>query len=218
MSEWKEGQKWGMGKRKRFDEEEKAWEDREKRTGLCCGYNKRREGWLQWRDGCVVSTDGLVFFVFFLWLLWNPVRLSLQMSEAIDHLTVITQRLHHLLLDTFPPNWSDLHCEHAPGSHCICSAASCLRLSDKLLLLWICIYTEDTCLAAIHTLVVISMSIQTRFFSFFLLFFSITFPSILHVPSLSYLILNEHYCITFPSPHLFRSLPFSWEHPVIVLD
>lgn len=52
--------------------------------------------------------------------------------------------------------------------------------------------------------------------------FSVSSPSTLHFTSLHNLTLNENYSIAPPllslSPHLFRSLPSSWEHPVIVLD
>lgn len=47
------------------------------------------------------------------------------MSEAIDHLTVITQHLHRLPLDTFPSNTDPgLRHKQAPGSHCLCSASN----------------------------------------------------------------------------------------------
>lgn len=102
----------GPGTRMRFYSEEETQEE-----AVCVEIGKNGG------VGVWCSQLALVFP----WLLWNPLRLSLQMSEAIDHLTVITLRLHHLLLDTpHPPKliWTDFTLQkHAPGSHCLCCAA-----------------------------------------------------------------------------------------------
>lgn len=96
--------------------------------------------------------------------------------------------------------------EQAPGSHCLCSSAN----------VWVthvCVYAADT----IKHLFLINVGTQ-----FVSLSFSVSSPSTLHFTSLHNLTLNENYSIAPPllslSPHLFRSLPSSWEHPVIVLD
>lgn len=77
----------------------------------------------------------------------------------------------------------------------------------------VCVYAADT----IKHLFLINVGTQ-----FVLLSFSVSSPSTLHFTSLHNLTLNENYSIAPPllslSPHLFRSLPSSWEHPVIVLD
>lgn len=158
--------------------------------------------------GRVVSalTGSLVYF-FSSPLLWNPARLSLQMSEAIDHLTVITQRLHRLPLDSFPPKQILARTANKLPGHIVYVP---LLMSE---LTHVCVYAADT----IKHLLLINVGTQ-----FVLLSFSVSSPSTLHFTSLHNLTLNENYSIAPPllslSPHLFRSLPSSWEHPVIVLD
>lgn len=56
------------------------------------------------------------------------------------------------------------------------------------------------------------------FFCFILHCFSIFFVLVLHFPALFNLILNKHVTFLCCSPYFFCSLPFSWEHTVMVLD
>lgn len=129
------------------------------------------------------------------------------MSEAIDHLTVITQRLHRLPLDSFPPKQILARTANKLPGHIVYVP---LLMSE---LTHVCVYAADT----IKHLLLINVGTQ-----FVLLSFSVSSPSTLHFTSLHNLTLNENYSIAPPllslSPHLFRSLPSSWEHPVIVLD
>lgn len=146
------------------------------------------------------------------------------MSQAIDHLTVISQHLHPMPLDTFPTNSSQFVPQTTSWvtlfmfcCWCLCLSCGCAVAPMNM------IYSEDIYPAVFHTLCFykkkdIQMFFLFVFFSYILLCLSIFSALVLHLPALFNLILNKNFTFLCRSPHFFCLLPFSWEHPVMVLD
>lgn len=126
------------------------------------------------------------------------------MWGAIDHLTVITQRLHRLPLDTFPSN---------------CTANMLLGHICVVLLLifvsWLHMFVFCSCKYAFMLVILTLRSFMHAILIWeyrccrFKLLLS---PSVLHLASLNHLILNKYYFIATPSAHFLNLLPYSWEN------
>lgn len=184
----------------------KAAGDGEKRTGLCgCTANESMGVW------CTCAQTALVY---------SPALMKSCEAVTLDVRGYRSLNCYHTALTPLatgyiPPKLI-LACtrNNPPGPNVYVLLLMFMsQLHMCFLFLWICIYAEDTFPAAFYTL---KIGIQMLQFHFALLLDLLS--SAFHLPGLFNLTLNERYSITFPSPHLFRLLSFSWEHPIIVLD